>query len=159
MWRLLEVSVMKKDFRTVTIGTSGESIFKSYTSGERAPFSHTIHSTKLTPWLIEQPLPILSRINPTSHIGTCESVVKFVYKACKLSNETDFLFTKVFIFFKHQYYPLQNSCLGQLHTDGDIVPTFDSNTGSLQPVWSSACTLHMLPSFFIKMSLKGSEKG
>ena len=49
------------------------------------------------------------------------------------SNETDFSFTKVF-FFKHQCYPLQNSSLGQLHTDGDVVPARrtgepDSNPG------------------------------
>ena len=75
------------------------------------------------------------------------------------SNETDFLFTKVFIFFKHQCWPLQNSSLGQLHIDGDDVPTFGSSAGSLQPVWSSACPLHSLPSYFIKMSLEGSGKG
>ena len=31
-----------------------------------------------------------------------------------------FLFTKVFIFFKHQWYPLQNSSIGQLHTDREL---------------------------------------
>ena len=50
-------------------------------------------------------------------VNLCE-----IYKVCKLSNETDFLFTKVFIFFKHKCYPLQNCSLGQLHTNGDIVP-------------------------------------
>ena len=39
------------------------------------------------------------------------------------SNETNYLFTKVFIFFKHQCYPHQNSSLAQLHTDGDVVTT------------------------------------
>jgi hypothetical protein len=34
-----------------------------------------------------------------------------------------FLFTKVFIFFQTSMCPLQNSSLGQLHTDGGIVPT------------------------------------
>ena len=58
------------------------------------------------------------------------------------SNETDFLFTEVFIFFKRQCYPFQNSSLGQLHTDGDVVPTFVSSAGSLQPVWSSAYPLY-----------------
>jgi hypothetical protein len=52
-----------------------------------------------------------------------------------------FLFTKVFIFFKHQCYPLQNSSLGQLHADGDVVPTFASSVESLQLIWSSACLL------------------
>ena len=55
-----------------------------------------------------------------------------IYKVCKLSNETDLLFTKVFIIFKHQCFTLQNSSHGQLHTNGDIVPTFVSSTGSLQ---------------------------
>ena len=64
-----------------------------------------------------------------------------IYKACKLSNETDFVFAKVFIsFFKHQCSLLQNSSLGQLHTDADV-PTFSSSTGSLQPVLSSVCPL------------------
>ena len=46
------------------------------------------------------------------------------------SNETVLFFTKVFIF------SLQNNSLGQLHTNGDIVPTFGSRAGSLQLVWS-----------------------
>ena len=53
-----------------------------------------------------------------------------------------FLFTKVFIFFKCQCYPLQNSSLGELHSDGEVVPTFGSSSGSLQPVWFSGCPLH-----------------
>ena len=55
------------------------------------------------------------------------------------SDETDFLFTKAYIFFKHQCYPLQNSSLGQLHTDGDVVPTFLSCTGSM--VFSMSVTV------------------
>ena len=64
------------------------------------------------------------------------------YEVGNLSNETDFLFTKVLIFFKNQ-----NSSLGQLHIDEDIVPTFASSAGSLQPIWSSACPLHSLDVF------------
>ena len=52
-----------------------------------------------------------------------------------------------FLFFKHQCSPLQNSFFGQLHTDGDIVPTFGSSARSLQPVWFSACPLHSFGSF------------
>ena len=63
------------------------------------------------------------------------------------SNKTDYLFTKVFIFFKHQCYPLQNSSLGQLHTDVDVVTTFGSSAGSIQPVWSSVCPLHSYQCF------------
>ena len=44
------------------------------------------------------------------------------YEAWQKSNGTDFLFTKAFVVFKHQCYPLQNSCLGRLHTDGDLFP-------------------------------------
>ena len=59
-----------------------------------------------------------------------------IYEVWQKSIETDFLFTKVFIFFKYQCSPL-----GQLHTDGDVVPTFDSSAGSFQPLRSSACPL------------------
>ena len=76
------------------------------------------------------------------------------------SKEADILFAKVvFILFEHQCYPFQNSSLGQLQTDEDVAPTFGSSTENLQPVWSSACPLHSFEWFFIKMSLKGSEKG
>ena len=34
------------------------------------------------------------------------------------SNETDFILTMDFILFTKQGYPLQNSSLGQLHSDG-----------------------------------------
>ena len=64
-----------------------------------------------------------------------------MYEVWQKSNETDFLFIKVLIVFKHQCYSLQNSSLGQLHTDGDVVLTFGSSVGILQPVWSSACPL------------------
>ena len=77
--------------------------------------------------------PILSLIKIISPVDT--------YEMWQISNKTDILFTKVF-FFKHQYYPLQNSSLGQLNTDGDIVPTFDGSVASLQPLWSSSCLLY-----------------
>ena len=57
------------------------------------------------------------------------------------------LFIIYFImFFKHQCYPLQNSSLGQLHTDLDVIPTSSSIAGSLQPVWYSECPLHSFES-------------
>ena len=37
------------------------------------------------------------------------------------SNETDFPLTMNFILFINQGYPLQNSSLGQLHSDGGVV--------------------------------------
>ena len=70
------------------------------------------------------------------------------YEVWQKSNETDFLLTKVFIFFNHQCYLLQNSSLGQLHTDGDVVSTFGSSAGS-QPVWPSTCSLHSF-GYFLK---------
>ena len=58
-----------------------------------------------------------------------------------------FYLPKFFYFFKHRCYPLQNSSLGQLHTNGDIVLTFGSSSGSLQQVWSSAYPLHSFGCF------------
>jgi len=40
------------------------------------------------------------------------------------SNETDFLLTMNFILFTNQSYPLRNSSLGQLHSDGGVVSLF-----------------------------------
>ena len=47
------------------------------------------------------------------------------------SNETDFLLTMNFILFTNQVYPLQNSSLGQLHSDGGVVSTVRSSAGRL----------------------------
>lgn len=44
-------------------------------------------------------------------------------------------------FHQHQSYLLHESSFDQIHTDGDIVPSFGCSTGSLQPVLSSACPL------------------
>jgi len=54
------------------------------------------------------------------------------------SNETDFLLTKNFILFANQSYPLQNSSLGQLHSDGGVVSTVRSSAGRLMLVYFSA---------------------
>jgi hypothetical protein len=43
------------------------------------------------------------------------------------SNETDFLLNMNFILFTNQGYPLQNSFLGQLHSDGDVVSVVRSS--------------------------------
>ena len=50
------------------------------------------------------------------------------------SNETDFLLTMNFIIFTNQGYPLQNSSLGQLHSDGSVVFIVRSSAGRLQLV-------------------------
>ena len=54
------------------------------------------------------------------------------------SNETDFLLTVNFILFTNQGYPIQNSSLGQLHSDGGVVSIVRSSTGRLLLVYLSA---------------------
>jgi hypothetical protein len=47
------------------------------------------------------------------------------YEVWQKSNETDFLLSMNFIVFTNQGYPLQNSSLGQLHSDGGVrLPAF-----------------------------------
>ena len=48
----------------------------------------------------------------------------FQYVVWQKSNETDFLLTMNFILFTNQGYPLQNSSLGQLHSNGALFPSF-----------------------------------
>ena len=54
------------------------------------------------------------------------------------SNETGFLLTMSLILFTNQGYPLQNSSLGQLHSDGGIVSIVRSSAGRLLPEYLSA---------------------
>jgi len=54
------------------------------------------------------------------------------------SNETDFLLTMNFILFTNQGYPLRNSSLGQLHSDGGIVSIVRSSAGRLLLEYLSA---------------------
>ena len=63
------------------------------------------------------------------------------------SNETDFFIYQSFIFSNINIIPLQNSSLGQLHTD---VPIFGSSAGSFQAVWSSECPLHPFGQFVLE---------
>ena len=84
--------------------------------------------------------------------------MKFSLRPCG-RNHTPFLFIyQSFYFFKHKCYPFQNSSLGQLHTDGDVFPSFGSSAGSLQLVWSSACPLHPWQSFLYKGVLEMLRK-
>ena len=46
-------------------------------------------------------------------------------------NETDFLLTMNFILFTNQGYSLQNSSLGQLHSNGGVVSIVRSSAGRL----------------------------
>jgi len=60
------------------------------------------------------------------------------YVVWQKSNENDFLLTKNFILFTNQGYPLQNSSLGQLHSDGCVVSIVRSSAGRLLLVYLSA---------------------
>ena len=53
-------------------------------------------------------------------------------------NETDFLLTINFILFTSQGYPLQNSFLGQLHSDGGVVFIVRGSAGKLLLKYLSA---------------------
>jgi len=54
------------------------------------------------------------------------------------SNETDFLLTMNFSLFTNQGYPLHNSSLVQLHSDGGVVSIVLSSAGMLLLVYLSA---------------------
>jgi len=58
------------------------------------------------------------------------------------SNETDFLLTMNFILFTNQGYPLQNSSIGQLHSDGGVVSIVRSSAGRLLLEYLSPRRLH-----------------
>jgi len=54
------------------------------------------------------------------------------------SNETDFLLIINFILFTNQGYPLQNSSLGQLHSDRGVVSIVRTSAGRLLLEYISA---------------------
>ena len=65
-------------------------------------------------------------------IGVCDHwLYSMTYVVWQKSNETDFLLTMNFILFTSQGYPLQNSSLGQLHSDGGVVSIVRSSAGRL----------------------------
>jgi len=59
----------------------------------------------------------------------CKTII--LYVVWQKSNETDFLLTMNFILFTNLGYPLQNSSLRQLHSDGGIVSIVRSSAGRL----------------------------
>ena len=61
--------------------------------------------------------------------------VIYIYVVWHKSNETEFLLTMNFILFTNQGYPLQNSSLGQLHSDGGVVSIVRSSAGRLLLVY------------------------
>ena len=67
---------------------------------------------------------------------------KILYVVRQKSNETDFLLTMNFILFTNQGYPLQNSSLGQLHSDRGVVSIVRSSAGKHLLVYLSAHQLH-----------------
>jgi len=58
------------------------------------------------------------------------------------SNEADFFLTMNFILFTNEGYPLQNSSLGQLHSDGGVVSIVCSSAGRLLLEYLSTHRLH-----------------
>ena len=61
-----------------------------------------------------------------------------VYVVWQKNNETDFLLSMNFILFTSQGYPIQNSSLGQLLSDGSVVSIVLSSAGRLLLVYPSA---------------------
>ena len=85
------------------------------------------------------------------------------------SNENDFPLTINFIIFTNQGYPLKNSFLGQLHSDGGVVSIVSSSAGRLLLVYLSARLLRSsgyytkyqngtLPSVFWAGGIKRSHR-
>jgi len=64
--------------------------------------------------------------------------VSTTYVVWQESNETDFLLTMNFTIFTNQGYPLQNSSLGQLHSDGGVVFIVRSSAGRFLVEYLSA---------------------
>ena len=64
------------------------------------------------------------------------------YVVWQKSNETNFLLTMNFILFTNQGYPLRNSSLVQLHSNGGVVSIVCSSAGRLLLEYLSACQLH-----------------
>jgi hypothetical protein len=60
------------------------------------------------------------------------------YEVWQKSNAIDFLLTMKFILFTNQGYPLQNSSLGQVHSDGGVVFIVRSSAGRLLLEYLSA---------------------
>ena len=60
------------------------------------------------------------------------------YVVWQKSNETDFLLTMNLIIFTNEGYPLQNSSLGQLHSDEGVLSIVRSSAGRLLLVYLSA---------------------
>jgi len=69
------------------------------------------------------------------------TMVHYIHVVWQKSNETDFLLTMYFIIFTKQGYPLRNSSLGQLHSDGGVVSIVCSSAGRLLLEYFSACRL------------------
>jgi len=67
-----------------------------------------------------------------------EKYVNLDYVVWQKSSKNNFLLTMNFILFTIQGYPLQNSSLGQLHSDGGVVSIVCSGAGRLLLVDLSA---------------------
>ena len=80
--------------------------------------------------------------SPPAYINVLKLAIITIFtnmiRGVALSNETVFLLNMKFILFTNQGYPLQNSPLGQLQTDGGVVSIVRSSAGRLLLVYLSA---------------------
>jgi len=97
----------------------------------RAIILHIFKSTRLC-------VTACGTMHPRCCLPVAGNIVGLLYVEWQKSNETNFLLTMNFILFTNQGYPLQNSSLGQLHSDGDIVSIVRSSAVSFLPVYLSA---------------------
>ena len=129
-----EVRLQELKLSHAMMGTHIRSLIDVESNPEH--YARTLLPQGSCPW---QPTVRLSCINETQCLivssYTCSSILR------QKSNETDFLLTMNFILFTNQGYPLQNSSLGQLHSDGGIVSIVRSSVGRLPLVYLSACWL------------------
>ena len=87
-------------------------------------------------YLFKFGLQFEEKILSGSHSHKCKDNIE-MYVVWQKSNEIDFLLTMNFILFTNQGYHLQNSSLGQLHSDGGVV-SIRSSAGRLLLVYLSA---------------------
>ena len=76
--------------------------------------------------------------NSSLHHSRFGSQVFYNYMVWHKSNETDFLLTMNVILFTNQGYHLQNSSLGQLHSDGGVFSTVRSSARKLLLIYFPA---------------------
>ena len=127
-------------------GGCSETLLRTYQT-TRCPNTedNSIHLHCLKTFHREISYEIVDRIQLSQDRGFCEHGTYYkgpTYSQCYVvwqkSNEIDFLLTMNFILFTNQGYPLQNSSLGQLHSNGGVVTIVRSSARRLMLVYLSA---------------------